>query len=170
MFTANFVDVSSCLCFCFLFPWLVQQYGSVTGHYLLCWVACSLLHDVRSCIGSAGRPLVRSHHASHSQHLLRLWGRLLTIRGRWRHLSWRRTEKYSDWRENDCTWSKDLSGRVGAKSTMSLKVMSAGYTNTGIQSKQKGAEWRECHLRRHGVLGWEAGKLYSIFTCAYHFS
>ena len=53
-----------------------------------------------------------SHHASYSHHLLWLWGRLLTIWGRWRHLSWGRTEEYSDWREKDCTWSKDLRGRV----------------------------------------------------------
>ena len=52
------------------------------------------------------------HHASNSHHLLRLYGRLLTVWGRWRHLSWRRTNKDSDWKENDCTWSKDPSGHT----------------------------------------------------------
>ena len=79
---------------------------------LLCWVACSLLHDVRSCIGRGGCPLVRPHHASYSHHLLRLHGRLLAIWGRWPHLSWGRIKNHSDWRENDRMWSKDLNGRV----------------------------------------------------------
>lgn len=94
--------------------WLTW-YSSVLLNYrtLLCWIACSLLHDVRSCIGRGGTPLVWSHHASYSHHLLCLCGRLLTSRRCWRHLSCGRTEKNSDWRENDCTWSKDLSGRVG---------------------------------------------------------
>lgn len=96
--------------------WLTWYSSVLLNHRtLLCWIACSLLHDVRSCIGRGGTPLVWSHHASYSHHLLCLCGRLLTSRRCWRHLSCGRTEKNSDWRENDCTWSKDLSGRVGIK-------------------------------------------------------
>lgn len=94
--------------------WLTWYSSVLLNHRtLLCWIACSLLHDVRSCIGRGGTPLVWSHHASYSHHLLCLCGRMLTSRRCWRHLSCGRTEKNSDWRENDCTWSKDLSGRVG---------------------------------------------------------
>ena len=43
---------------------------------LLCWVACSLLHDVRSWIGRGGSSLVM--RPNHTHHLLILSGRLLT--------------------------------------------------------------------------------------------
>lgn len=99
---------------CFFRFVLSLTYGTIflCHSKLLCWVACSLLHDVRSCIGRGGRPLVRPHHASYSHHLLRLYGRLLAIWGRWPHLSWGRIKNHSDWRENDRMWSKDLNGRV----------------------------------------------------------
>ena len=101
--------------------WLTWYSSVLLNHRtLLCWIACSLLHDVRSCIGRGGTPLVWSHHASYSHHLLCLCRRLLTSRRCWRHLSCGRTEKNSDWRENDCTWSKDLSGRVGI--TLSIVI------------------------------------------------